>query len=161
MASQSNTVLPNTPLVQWTQLTKNTWKVKVHWKPSRRWWKPSYPQDFLIRSTWRRVQEDLKIWLNKLSVSDFWAISGNVKPPEWAHKISCPPAELRNPRTASQTTETGALSLVTTGTGCFDPCGSLVRVVSDQRGSSILRQGCHSVMLLGNDILTLPIMWQA
>lgn len=84
-----------------------------------------------------------------------------MKPPEWVYKVSCPPAELRNPRTASQTTDTGALSLVTTGTGCSDPCGSLVRAVSDQGESSIPRQGCHRVMLLGNDILTLPIMWQA
>lgn len=49
--------------------------------------------------------------------------------------------------------------LLQQGTGCSDPCGSLVRVLSDQRGSSILRQGCHSVMLLGNGTLRLPIMW--
>lgn len=99
--------------------------------------------------------------LNKLSVLVFWDISCNVKPPEWANRISCPLAEPRRHITTSQTTETGALSLVTARTGCFDSRGSLVKVVSDQRGSSILRQGCHSVMLLGNSILLLSIAWQA
>lgn len=78
----------------------------------------------------------------------------------WSRSWS-PPAELRQPLTASQPSETEALSLVSAGMGCFNPpCVSPVKAVSDQRGSSTPRHGCHSPVLLGNGILKPPIIWQ-
>lgn len=62
--------------------------------------------------------------------------------------------------TASQRGETGALSLVSAGTGCFNTPVVPVKAVSDRRGSSTPRRECPSTMLLGNGILKLPVTQQ-
>lgn len=114
--------------------------------------------DFKSVQTCKQASE---LGLQALRISsrlNYWASEkrGQVS---WS-RTWCPPAELRQPMTASQQSETGALSLVSAGTGCFNTPVVPVKAVSDQRGSSTPRHGCHSTMLLGNGILKLPVIRQ-
>lgn len=119
------------------------------------WWGPTCDCGrYIMRLLFELVRLIKTIRLDVFS-GPYW---GNVKPPDWRFRFLCPWVE---PRKCRPVKRKHSLLLQRRQAASEPPAARLVGAVSDQCGSSILRQGSRRVMLLGNGALTLPIMQQA